>query len=91
MCGEKHVSHIILCSYISWATHSYVAELTEQIQVKSAGADNAANEEGEESEFVRYFPSFVWAVRDFTLERKIEGQAVSEDEYLEFALQIKKG
>ncbi|KAL0961714.1 hypothetical protein UPYG_G00330740 [Umbra pygmaea] len=34
---------------------------------------------------------FIWAVRDFTLERKINGQDATEDEYLEFALKLKLG
>ncbi|XP_076139556.1 guanylate-binding protein 3-like [Alosa pseudoharengus] len=70
----------------------YVTELTEQIHVKSGGASKQDDDEiPEECEFVRFFPSFVWAVRDFTLERKIDGRDVSEDEYLDFALQLKKG
>ncbi|XP_076139502.1 guanylate-binding protein 2-like isoform X1 [Alosa pseudoharengus] len=70
----------------------YVTELTDQIQVKSAGASKQDDEEfPEDSEFVRFFPGFVWAVRDFTLERKIDGRDVSEDDYLDFALQLKKG
>ncbi|XP_042560237.1 guanylate-binding protein 1-like [Clupea harengus] len=64
----------------------YVAELTGSIRIKSeAGGDE------EDCKFVRFFPSFVWAVRDFTLERKIDGRNVSEDEYLDFALKLKKG
>ncbi|XP_030641365.1 guanylate-binding protein 1-like [Chanos chanos] len=70
----------------------YVTELTEQIKVKSASASSARDEEEEEdSQFVKFFPSFVWAVRDFTLERKIDGRDVTDDEYLDFALQLKKG
>ncbi|XP_041961005.1 guanylate-binding protein 1-like isoform X1 [Alosa sapidissima] len=70
----------------------YVTELTDQIQVKSAGASEQDDDEmAEECEFVRFFPSFVWAVRDFTLERKINGRNVSDDEYLNFALQLKNG
>ncbi|XP_042559579.1 guanylate-binding protein 1-like [Clupea harengus] len=66
----------------------YVTELTNQIRIKSSGA---RDEDGDvkDCEFVRFFPDFVWAVRDFTLERKIDGR--SEDEYLDFALQLKKG
>ncbi|KAL2086085.1 hypothetical protein ACEWY4_017144 [Coilia grayii] len=66
----------------------YVTELTNQIRVKS---EAARDEDGEDCEFVRFFPGFVWAVRDFTLERKIDGRGVNEDEYLDFALQLKKG
>ncbi|XP_048015521.1 guanylate-binding protein 1-like [Megalobrama amblycephala] len=64
----------------------YVTELTEFIKVKSSNedADNS-------SEFVKFFPSFIWAVRDFTLELKIDGKDVTEDHYLEFALKLKHG
>ncbi|KAJ8336262.1 hypothetical protein SKAU_G00396050 [Synaphobranchus kaupii] len=65
----------------------YVTELTEHIKVKSS------KEKGEEmsSDYVRFFPTFVWAVRDFTLELKIEGKAVTADQYLENSLKLVKG
>ncbi|XP_031418233.1 guanylate-binding protein 1-like isoform X2 [Clupea harengus] len=71
----------------------YVTELTDHIRIKSAEApdDDEEDDDEEDSKFNRYFPGFVWAVRDFTLERKIDGRDVSEDEYLDFALQLKKG
>ncbi|XP_056604578.1 guanylate-binding protein 6-like isoform X2 [Triplophysa dalaica] len=64
----------------------YVAELTELIKVRSSDEDA-----DDSSEFVKFFPNFIWAVRDFTLERKIEGKDASENEYLEFALKLKHG
>ncbi|KAL1276595.1 hypothetical protein QQF64_036218 [Cirrhinus molitorella] len=64
----------------------YVTEITECIKVRSSDEDA-----DESSEFVKFFPSFIWAVRDFTLERKIDGKDVTEDEYLEFALKLKQG
>ncbi|XP_051555412.1 guanylate-binding protein 1-like [Myxocyprinus asiaticus] len=67
----------------------YVTELAEQIKVKSPS--KAADEEEEESHFVRFFPSFIWVVRDFTLDLEIDGRRVTADEYLNFALQLKKG
>ncbi|XP_048020760.1 guanylate-binding protein 1-like [Megalobrama amblycephala] len=67
----------------------YVTELTEQIKISSAEA--ADEEEEENSNFVRFFPSFIWVVRDFTLDLEINGNRVTEDEYLEFALDLKKG
>ncbi|XP_068103289.1 guanylate-binding protein 6-like [Hyperolius riggenbachi] len=60
----------------------YVADITDLIKVRS----NSKNDEGELS---RHFPMFVWAVRDFHLELKIGGKPVSEDEYLESALNPK--
>ncbi len=42
-------------------------------------------------DFMRVFPSFVWAVRDFTLELKIGNNPITSDEYLESALTLKSG
>ncbi|XP_067308596.1 guanylate-binding protein 2-like isoform X2 [Pseudorasbora parva] len=67
----------------------YVSELAEQIKIRSAEAGD--EEEEEDSKFVQFFPSFIWVVRDFTLELEIEGKKVNGDGYLEFALQLKKG
>ncbi|XP_073693974.1 guanylate-binding protein 4-like [Garra rufa] len=64
----------------------YVTELTECIKVKSSDEDA-----DDSSEFVKFFPIFIWAVRDFTLELKIDDKDVTEDEYLEFALKLKRG
>nr|XP_055059192.1 guanylate-binding protein 1-like isoform X1 [Misgurnus anguillicaudatus] len=69
----------------------YVTELAELIKIRSPSAGADEEEEVEDSEFVCFFPSFVWAVRDFTLELVINGKKVTEDEYLDFALQLKKG
>ncbi|MBN3304713.1 guanylate-binding protein 1 isoform X1 [Amia ocellicauda] len=72
----------------------YVTELTDLIKVKSPGKAKPGQEEEDEEEdtqYVRFFPIFVWAVRDFTLELKIDGRSVSEDQYLEHALSLKKG
>uniref|UniRef100_A0A8C4XFQ9 Guanylate-binding protein 1-like n=1 Tax=Erpetoichthys calabaricus TaxID=27687 RepID=A0A8C4XFQ9_ERPCA len=68
-------------------TDGYVTELTDLIKVKS----QADNEEEDDIHYVRFFPNFVWAVRDFTLELKIEGKDVTQDEYLENALSLRKG
>ncbi|XP_073693970.1 guanylate-binding protein 4-like [Garra rufa] len=64
----------------------YVTELTECIKVKSSDEDA-----DDSREFVKLFPIFIWAVRDFTLKLKIEDKDVTEDEYLEFALKLKHG
>ncbi|KAF7692587.1 hypothetical protein HF521_010197 [Silurus meridionalis] len=69
----------------------YVTELAEQIKIRSP-ASGEAEEEDEEFQFVQFFPNFIWAVRDFSLELFIEKKGqVTEDEYLDFALQLKKG
>uniref|UniRef100_A0A8C2J019 GB1/RHD3-type G domain-containing protein n=1 Tax=Cyprinus carpio TaxID=7962 RepID=A0A8C2J019_CYPCA len=60
-----------------------LTELTEYIKIKSP------DEVVDDGEFVKFFPSFIWAVRDFTLQLNIEGKDATEDEYLEFALKLK--
>ncbi|XP_014382500.1 guanylate-binding protein 1-like isoform X1 [Alligator sinensis] len=68
----------------------YVTELTEHIQAKAAsGAGLAAAGDG--ADFVRFFPAFVWAVRDFTLQLRLDGRDITADEYLEHALRLKPG
>lgn len=62
----------------------FVGELSSMIKVKSQGNDD------EEAEFSSHFPMFIWAVRDFHLGLMIDGKAVTEDEYLENALKLKK-
>ncbi|XP_063069924.1 guanylate-binding protein 1 [Engraulis encrasicolus] len=62
----------------------YVTELTEHIQVKSS-------EHSKSTEMMRIFPSFVWTVRDFTLELELKGKPITADEYLENALKLKPG
>ncbi|XP_046902490.1 guanylate-binding protein 1-like [Hypomesus transpacificus] len=72
----------------------YVKELSERIKVKSP-SDASSSEEGEEeggdAQFVQFFPNFVWAVRDFTLNLNIDGKDVTADGYLEHSLELKKG
>ncbi|KAL8219637.1 UNVERIFIED_CONTAM: hypothetical protein K2H54_029818 [Gekko kuhli] len=70
--------------------NSYVTELTERIKSKSSPEGNP--EELEDSaEYVRFFPTFIWALRDFTLQLELNGRPCTEDEYLENALKLKKG
>ncbi|XP_076975469.1 LOW QUALITY PROTEIN: guanylate-binding protein 6-like [Tamandua tetradactyla] len=66
----------------------YVAELTELIKAKSS--PNPSREE-DSTEFANFFPDFIWAVRDFTLELKLDDQPITEDEYLENALKLIPG
>ncbi|MCJ8745034.1 hypothetical protein PDJAM_G00125610 [Pangasius djambal] len=78
----------------SLAGCSYVTELAEQIKIKSPAsrAAEVVEEEEEDSQFVQFFPNFIWTVRDFSLQLVIEKKGqVTEDEYLDFALQLKKG
>ena len=38
-------------------------------------------------EYARFFPSFMWVVRDFALQlQDLDGEAISSKEYLEKAL-----
>lgn len=60
-----------------------VVNLTKHIQIKSAGL----NEELDPQDFAKYFPSFMWVVRDFTLQLvDAEGDPINAKEYLEKAL-----
>ncbi|XP_005357494.1 guanylate-binding protein 4-like [Microtus ochrogaster] len=66
----------------------YVTELTELIRAKSS---SQSEEMDDSDEFVSFFPDFVWTVRDFTLELKLDGRAITADEYLENALKLIPG
>nr|XP_014351908.1 PREDICTED: guanylate-binding protein 1-like [Latimeria chalumnae] len=61
-----------------------VTKLTDLIKVQKG-----QEETGED--YRKFSPKFVWAVRGFDLELKIKGRKVTEDGFLEFALQLKKG
>ncbi|XP_028841022.1 guanylate-binding protein 1-like [Denticeps clupeoides] len=67
----------------------YVTELTEHIKVKSGSGDD--DDDDESMEFMRIFPTFVWTVRDFTLLLELDGRPITSDQYLDHALQLKKG
>ncbi|XP_042534792.1 guanylate-binding protein 4-like [Dipodomys spectabilis] len=66
----------------------YVTELRELIRVKSTKKSDEMNDS---DEFRSFFPDFVWAVRDFILELKLNGQPITEDEHLENALKFIPG
>ncbi|XP_038180246.1 guanylate-binding protein 6-like isoform X1 [Arvicola amphibius] len=66
----------------------YITELTELIRAKSSASPDGIKNS---TEFVSFFPDFVWAVRDFTLELQIDGKSITEDEYLENALKLIPG
>ncbi|KAG9468409.1 hypothetical protein GDO78_022794, partial [Eleutherodactylus coqui] len=63
----------------------YVTELTEVIKLKSADTKE------ETAEYKKYFPSFTWCVRDFTLVLERDGKEITEDEYLRMSLELKPG
>ncbi|XP_021089593.1 uncharacterized protein LOC101834044 isoform X2 [Mesocricetus auratus] len=66
----------------------YVTKLTELIKAKSSPRSDAIEDT---REFVSFFPDFIWTVRDFTLELKLDGRCITEDEYLENALKLIPG
>ncbi|XP_004752694.1 guanylate-binding protein 6-like isoform X1 [Mustela putorius furo] len=66
----------------------YVTELTELIRAKSFPEKDGTEDS---TEFVSFFPDFIWAVRDFTLELKLNDHPITEDEYLENALKLIPG
>lgn len=67
---------------------SLVINLTKNIQVKSGGA----NEDVDPEELAQFFPSFMWVVRDFTLQLvDTESEPITSKEYLEKALGPQKG
>ncbi|KAL8219631.1 UNVERIFIED_CONTAM: hypothetical protein K2H54_029683 [Gekko kuhli] len=70
------------------ARSSYVTELTKKIHTTSS---QHGQEDENSAEFIRFFPAFIWAVRDFTLQLEIDGYPISEDEYLENALKLQEG
>ena len=68
---------------------SLVINLTKHIQIKSSGL---GQDEVDPEEYAKYFPSFMWVVRDFTLQLvDNEGESISPKDYLERALSNQKG
>jgi len=60
-----------------------VINLTKHIHLKSG----AANEDVDPEEYSEYFPSFMWVVRDFSLQLvDQDGEVITSKEYLEKAL-----
>lgn len=65
---------------------SLIVNLSKEIQIKERELSTNTDE------IPKYFPSFLWVVRDFTL-RLIDqyGDSISSKEYLEKALDLQKG
>ncbi|XP_076149452.1 guanylate-binding protein 1-like [Alosa pseudoharengus] len=61
----------------------YVTKLTELIKVNT-------KEYKKNTELMRVFPSFVWTVRDFSLDLESEDKPITADDYLERALELKQ-
>ncbi|XP_044846748.1 guanylate-binding protein 1-like [Mauremys mutica] len=65
----------------------FVSEISTRIRTKAQAEDGFEDD----TQYSRFFPKFIWAVRDFTLELKLNGREVTEDDYLENALARRKG
>ncbi|XP_062919347.1 guanylate-binding protein 1-like isoform X2 [Mobula hypostoma] len=61
----------------------FVTELSKWIQIKSQPDDCNS------WDYVRFFPEFIWVIRDLTLEMKVDGKPVTPNEYLEQSLKLK--
>ena len=71
---------------ISLTTLSLVLNLGETIKIKSLSHKDT------EEELAEYFPSLLWLLRDFSLKLEdINGNAITEKQYLEKALENVKG
>ncbi|XP_036046574.1 guanylate-binding protein 1-like [Onychomys torridus] len=66
----------------------YVTELTDRIRTRSSPDQNELEDS---DEFVSFFPDFVWTLRDFSLELKVNEELISADEYLENSLKLIHG
>ena len=49
------------------------------------------NNKGDDADFDCYFPLFIFVLRDFTLDLKMDGEEVTSDQYLEDSLRLQKG
>ncbi|XP_072889745.1 guanylate-binding protein 1-like [Hemitrygon akajei] len=63
----------------------FVTELSKRIQMKSQP------DACDSWDFVRFFPEFVWVIRDLTLDLNADGKNASPNEYLEHILKLKDG
>lgn len=71
---------------------SFVAQLTQAIRVNPSEGAGEEDNEMQAMEFVNYFPSFAWVLRDFSLDLVDEhGTMMDPDEYLESALKPQVG
>ena len=71
----------------------FIANLTQHIRVRSAhGGSGGGKDEDTLEDFNRFFPSFLWVLRDFGLALvDDEGSVVSADDYMEDALEEQPG
>ncbi len=62
-----------------------MTEISEHVKIK------AGSEKEDGSNYDAFFPHFIWAIRDFTLQLELDGKQITSDEYLEHALTPKRG
>ncbi|CAO2600295.1 Guanylate-binding protein 1 [Lemmus lemmus] len=67
---------------------SYVTELADRIRRRSSPDQEEVDAS---DEFVSFHLDFVWTLRDFSLELKIDGKPISADKYLENSLRLIQG
>ncbi|KAB0340233.1 hypothetical protein FD754_023307 [Muntiacus muntjak] len=65
-----------------------MTELTDLLRAKSSLRPDGVEDS---TEFVGFFPDFIWTVQDFALELKLKGSPITEDQYLENALKLIPG
>uniref|UniRef100_T1JAA3 GB1/RHD3-type G domain-containing protein n=1 Tax=Strigamia maritima TaxID=126957 RepID=T1JAA3_STRMM len=65
-----------------------VTQLTENIKVKS---NQKESEDSNLNDFTEFLPAFVVAVRDFTLDLRLDGRPVSANDYFNHILNLKPG
>lgn len=74
---------------------SFIAQLSQHIKLSSSPKNRESkNEDDDEdaSEFCKIFPSFVWVVRDFTLQLQDEdGDEITPTQYLNKSLELTNG
>jgi hypothetical protein len=75
---------------------SFIAQLSQHIKLSSSPQSHAGKnddeDDGDASEFCKIFPSFVWVVRDFTLQLEDEdGDEISPTQYLNKSLELTNG
>ena len=62
----------------------FTVEMAKHIKIKAKDGQSG-------EDLCRVFPLFVWAVRDFALELKVNGEKISPNQYLEDGLKLKPG
>lgn len=70
---------------------SLVVNLSKHIQTSSAKDGGGAGGGGGGADLYQFFPSFMWVVRDFTLQLQDNGKKISAKQYLENALKPQGG